>query len=141
MYIDVFDFEKGLSELDKELQTAADNVRDINALNAVLETGAKPLVDEIKNQIRLKARHTSAVYRSGKRKPGGLIKSVTAESQIVAYLQPRIKIGFTKKGAHSNILENSATRVLRHIKPAWDLREEECKKIMLSELQKIINQK
>lgn len=141
MYIDVFDFEKGLSELDRELQSTAERVRDINALSAALEAGAKPLVDEIKNQIRSKARYTGASYKSGKRKPGSLIKSVTTESQIVSYLWPRIKIGFTQKGSHSNVLENSATRVLRHIKPAWDLREEECKKTMLSELQKIINSK
>lgn len=134
MRIEMYDFEKGLSELDRTLRRLQEQIMSTGAIEHALTAGAVPVVNEIKNQITMKAKHNSPQYTSGKRKPGQLIKALRTELKVQNYLYPVLDIGFSHKGAHSNILENSDRKVLRHIRPAWELREEEAKSIMADEL-------
>lgn len=129
----IYNWEKGLSDLDHELLALQKQLNNTGAMENAMMKGAQPIIDEIKNQISLKAKYEHDSYSAG-RKKGSLKRSLRAKFSIINYYDPVVDIGFTKKGAHSNILEHSDKKVLRHIQPAIDLKEVEAKSIMVDEL-------
>lgn len=127
-----FELYDGFDSLAGQLSDLSKRINNPQALNEALHAGAKPICDEIRNQIDLKAKYTSPGYKKGKLTRGELKRSLKTKSSLDGtefknngYFDPYIKIGFTSKGAHSNILENSQTRVLRHLRPAFEIRRDE----------------
>ena len=125
----------GFDDLSKQLQRVMDRVNNTGMLERVLKVGAKPIVEEIKIQIRSKAKYDSPKYKGkSPARPGQLISALKTKMSVKNYWDPHIIIGFSKKGSHSNILENSKLeRGLKHLEPAWDLRREEALGYMLDE--------
>lgn len=136
----IYDWDKGLSDLDHELLALQKQLNNTGAMENAMMKGAQPILDEVKNQISMKAKYEHSSYncankKTGKKRTRGRLKrSLRAKFNIINYYEPVVDIGFTKKGAHSNILENSDKKVLRHIQPAIDLKEEKAKSIMVDEL-------
>ena len=125
----------GFDALSEQLSQTVKRVSDVRVLEKALNAGAKPLVEEITAQIRTKAKYDSPKYKGkSPAKPGQLIAALKTEQSVKNYNDPYIKIGFSKKGSHSNILENSKHRGLKHIEPAWELRREEALGYMLDEV-------
>ncbi len=132
MKIEIYE---GFDDLSKQLYRIMDRVNNAGVLEKVLNAGARPLIEEVKTQIRTKAKYDSPKYKGKKAaRRGQLIAALKTEMSVKNYWDPYIKIGFTKKGSHSNILENSRLdRGLKHLEPAWDLRKEEAMNYMLDE--------
>lgn len=136
-----FELYDGFDALAAELLNLSKTINNAQALNEALHAGARPICEEILNQIDLKAKYDNPGYKNGRLTRGGLKRALKTESSLDGnefnnngYFEPYIKIGFTGKGAHSNILENSPTRVLRHIRPAYELRRDEAMSEMIDTL-------
>lgn len=137
-YHDV-EINSGSSELAKELVSLAREITDENLQRKILDAGASIIADEIRNQIDMKAKYTHPYYKNGKREKHQLNKNFQMEFVDIGKDSAMVRLGFTKMGAHSNILEHSRKKVLRHFAPAWALKKDEAISKMLTEARACID--
>ena len=130
----------GSSELAEALISLAREIKTEEVESRILNAGAVVVAEEIRNQIDMKAKYTHPYYQSGKREKGQLNENFQTELMYLGSDRACIRLGFTKKGAHSNILEHSFKKVLRHFAPAWALKKDEAISKMLAETQSIIDE-